>query len=337
MNSKATNILLFLATIIVPIVFLFHMLINKLFFEGMISEVGAFFYVDRVFGLIPYVVCIVLGAIVLTSRKETINKILTLCRCVLYGQIIILSIVILIKNINSHRASYIIVPIVYAVICLLLIVLELIRIVSLVKSYSQYDASIGNVDLKGSTAYKIILICVIVYFIILMLTVFITFVPGALTSIIMCGVMALVVGGILWVSKSSSFTKGAFTGNMLASDVEYENMRREKEMRQMRREEEKRRRREEEEKHEVIVGRGRAYIPRCDFKGREIKLWKTLDYFDNTIIIWDSNYRSGEICSLKRLEDGSYHIYEKESGKEIKSSQIPWEEKWIDKLPFIPD
>lgn len=323
MNSKATNILLFLATIIVPIVFLFHMLINKLFFEGMISEVGAFFYVDRVFGLIPYVVCIVLGAIVLTSRKETINKILTLCRCVLYGQIMILSIVILIKNINSHRASYIIVPIVYAVICLLLIVLELIRIVSLVKSYSQYDASIGNVDLKGSTAYKIILICVIVYFIILMLTVFITFVPGALTSIIMCVVMALVVGGILWVSKSSSFTKGAFTGNMLASDVEYENRRREKEMRQMRREEEKRRR-EEEEKHEFFVGAYNTYVPRYDNYKREIILRKVVNDWGNKIIQWECDGWSGKICSIEDLESGHYHIYDKESGKEIKSSQIPW-------------
>ena len=320
MNSKATNIVLFLAAIIIPTVFLFHMLINKLFFEGMISEVGSFFYVDRVFGLIPYVVCIVLGAIVLTSRKETINKILALCRCVLYGQIMILSIVILIKNINSHRASYIIVPIVYAVICLLLIVLELIRIVSLVKSYTQYDAAIGNVDLKGSTAYKIILICVIIYFVILMLTVFITFVPGALTSIIMCVVIALVVGGILWVSKSSSFTKGASDGNMSESDVKYENWRREKEMRR----EEEKKYWERWEKRELVIGSFNAYVPRYDFTGEEIKLWKVVDDWGNKIIIFDNSFTTGKVCYIEELESGHYHIYDKESGKEIKSSQIPW-------------
>ncbi len=30
------------------------------------------------------------------------------------------------------------------------------------------------------------------------------------------------------------------------------------------------------------------------------------------------------ICSIKALEKGEYHIYDKKSGREITSTEIPW-------------
>ena len=59
-------------------------------------------------------------------------------------------------------------------------------------------------------------------------------------------------------------------------------------------------------------------------------------------MMWNQNGRNGnfndyvasdngamirEICSLELFEKGEFHIYEAESGREVKSSEIPWKKQ----------
>ena len=53
------------------------------------------------------------------------------------------------------------------------------------------------------------------------------------------------------------------------------------------------------------------------------KLWKIHGVMHDYIAS-DNGLTTREICSLEMFEKGKFHIYESESGKEIKSSQIPW-------------
>ena len=76
-------------------------------------------------------------------------------------------------------------------------------------------------------------------------------------------------------------------------------------------------------KGELVIENTCAYVP-LGFLG--LKLWKihglTHDY-----IASDNGFTTREICSLEMFEKGKFHIYESESGKEIKSNQIPWMEQ----------
>ena len=38
----------------------------------------------------------------------------------------------------------------------------------------------------------------------------------------------------------------------------------------------------------------------------------------------DNGLTTREVCSLEMFAKGKFHIYESESGKEIKSTKIPW-------------
>lgn len=75
-------------------------------------------------------------------------------------------------------------------------------------------------------------------------------------------------------------------------------------------------------KRELVIKGNCAYIP--DFnRSFGFKLWKIHGGMHDYIAS-DNGIMQKEICSLDVFEKGKFHIYESESGKEIKSSQIPW-------------
>lgn len=65
-----------------------------------------------------------------------------------------------------------------------------------------------------------------------------------------------------------------------------------------------------------------AYIPDIN-KMLGVKLWKIHGLTHDYIAI-DNYVVTREICSLDMFEKGKFHIYESETGREIKSSEIPW-------------
>lgn len=73
---------------------------------------------------------------------------------------------------------------------------------------------------------------------------------------------------------------------------------------------------------ELVIEATCAYVPDLN-KMLGFKLWKihglTHDY-----IASDNHMTTREICSLDMFEKGKFHIYESETGREIKSSEIPW-------------
>ena len=73
---------------------------------------------------------------------------------------------------------------------------------------------------------------------------------------------------------------------------------------------------------ELVIEETCAYVP--DFNRTfGFKLWK-IHGMMHDYIASDNGLTTREICSLEMFEKGKFHIYESESGKEIKSSQIPW-------------
>ena len=56
-----------------------------------------------------------------------------------------------------------------------------------------------------------------------------------------------------------------------------------------------------------------------------IKLFKVHGVFYDYIGSNNGGLATREICTLESFEKGKFHIYESESGREIKSSEIPWE------------
>lgn len=75
-------------------------------------------------------------------------------------------------------------------------------------------------------------------------------------------------------------------------------------------------------KHELVIEETCAYVP--DFNRTfGFKLWK-IHGMMHDYIASDNGMTTREICSLEWFEKGKFHIYESESGREIKSSEIPW-------------
>ena len=62
---------------------------------------------------------------------------------------------------------------------------------------------------------------------------------------------------------------------------------------------------------ELVIEETCAYVPYFN-RTLGFKLWKVHGMITR------------EICSLEWFEKGKFHIYESESGREIKSSEIPW-------------
>ena len=54
-----------------------------------------------------------------------------------------------------------------------------------------------------------------------------------------------------------------------------------------------------------------------------IKLYKE-KRATNTFIVSDNLVAQRKICTVKELEQGKFHIYDKASGREVKSNEIPW-------------
>ncbi len=75
-------------------------------------------------------------------------------------------------------------------------------------------------------------------------------------------------------------------------------------------------------KDELVIEETRAYIPDLN-RTFGFKLWKVHGMM-NDYIASDNGITTREICSLEWFEKGKFHIYESESGREIKSSEIPW-------------
>lgn len=74
----------------------------------------------------------------------------------------------------------------------------------------------------------------------------------------------------------------------------------------------------------LVIEETCAYVPYFN-RTLGFKLWKvhgmTHDYIASA-----NGFRfiTREVCDLEMFEKGKFHIYESESGKEIKSNQIPW-------------
>ncbi len=71
-----------------------------------------------------------------------------------------------------------------------------------------------------------------------------------------------------------------------------------------------------------VVEENCAYIPYYN-KFLGFKLWKIHGWMHDYIAS-DNGAATREICSLEEFEKGEFHIYESESGREIKSNEIPW-------------
>ena len=75
----------------------------------------------------------------------------------------------------------------------------------------------------------------------------------------------------------------------------------------------------------LVIEKNCAYVPDLNrFLG--IKLWKVHGIF-NDYVASDNGAMIREICSLELFEKGEFHIYEAESGREVKSSEIPWKKQ----------
>ena len=75
-------------------------------------------------------------------------------------------------------------------------------------------------------------------------------------------------------------------------------------------------------KGELVIEETCAYVPDLNsFLG--FKLCKVHGITHDYVAI-DNIATTREICSLELLEKGKFHIYESESGREVKSSEIPW-------------
>lgn len=76
---------------------------------------------------------------------------------------------------------------------------------------------------------------------------------------------------------------------------------------------------------ELVIEATCAYVPDLN-KFLGFKLWK-VHGFTHDYIASDNHLTIREICSLDMFEKGKFHIYESETGREIKSSEIPWMEQ----------
>lgn len=72
-------------------------------------------------------------------------------------------------------------------------------------------------------------------------------------------------------------------------------------------------------KGEIVKENNYAYIP------HGFEIWKKHGNFDDYIMS-SGGWGYCEICRLKDFENGKFHIYESESRKEIRSSEIPWKD-----------
>lgn len=73
---------------------------------------------------------------------------------------------------------------------------------------------------------------------------------------------------------------------------------------------------------ELVIEDTCAYVP--DFNRTfGFKLWKVHGTIHDYIAS-DNGLTTREVCSLEWFEKGKFHIYESKSGREIKSSEIPW-------------
>lgn len=75
-------------------------------------------------------------------------------------------------------------------------------------------------------------------------------------------------------------------------------------------------------KGELVIEETCAYVPMFN-KMLGFKLWK-IHGLMHDYIASDNGFTTREICSLELFEKGKFHIYELESGREIKSGEIPW-------------
>ena len=73
---------------------------------------------------------------------------------------------------------------------------------------------------------------------------------------------------------------------------------------------------------ELVIEETCAYVPYFN-RTLGFKLWKVHGMMHDYIAS-DNGMITREICSLEWFEKGKFHIYESESGREIKSSEIPW-------------
>ena len=73
---------------------------------------------------------------------------------------------------------------------------------------------------------------------------------------------------------------------------------------------------------ELVIEETCAYVPYFN-RTLGFKLWKVHGMMHDYIAS-DNGMITREICSLEWFEKGKFHIYESESGRKIKSSEIPW-------------
>lgn len=73
---------------------------------------------------------------------------------------------------------------------------------------------------------------------------------------------------------------------------------------------------------DLVIEETCAYIPYFN-RTLGFKLWKVHGMMHDYVAS-DNGLTTREVCSLELFEKGKFHIYESESGKEIKSNQIPW-------------
>ena len=66
-----------------------------------------------------------------------------------------------------------------------------------------------------------------------------------------------------------------------------------------------------------------SYIENYNENG-EIHLYKVKSSWGEDYIELDNSVVTRRICSIKALEKGEHHIYDKKSGREINSAEIPW-------------
>lgn len=66
-----------------------------------------------------------------------------------------------------------------------------------------------------------------------------------------------------------------------------------------------------------------SYVFNAAFVTKRFKDLETLDKttFNAHKLI---DFATRRICSIRALEKGEYHIYDKKSGREITSAEIPW-------------
>lgn len=75
-------------------------------------------------------------------------------------------------------------------------------------------------------------------------------------------------------------------------------------------------------KGKLVIERGCAYIPDYN-KAFGFKLFKVHGTMHDYIEA-HNGVSGSEVCDIKQLKSGAFHIYESETGREIKFDEIPW-------------